>query len=153
MIWIPIRKYAEHLRAFQNLKRWIFKICGRLLKRHVLSKVLVIVLVCTYMHRHVHTCTDMYIHAQIQTEYTKMWNRLHLFDMLSIHFYSFYTNQNIFSWIFSLFTFQIVSPFLVTPSPENSLLHLPSSCLHKSVPPPTDPLLPPHPSIPLHWGI
>ena len=45
-----------------------------------------------------------------------------------------------------------VNPF---PSPPkgNPLFHQPSSCFYEGVPPPTYPLLPPHPGIPLHWDI
>jgi hypothetical protein len=34
-----------------------------------------------------------------------------------------------------------------------SLSHLPLLCFYNDAPPPTYPLLPPHPGIPLHWGI
>jgi hypothetical protein len=56
-----------------------------------------------------------------------------------------------FYWIFSLFTFQMLSPFQVTPQkpPFPSL----SPCFYEGVPPPTHPLPPPHPGIPLYWGI
>ena len=58
----------------------------------------------------------------------------------------------LFYWIFSLFTFQMLTPFPVSPK-GNPLFHQPSSCFYEGVPPPTHPLLPPHPGIPLHWDI
>jgi hypothetical protein len=51
-------------------------------------------------------------------------------------------------WVFSLFTFQMLS----LPSP-NPLSPSPSSCFCEGVFSPTCPLLPPCPCIPLHWGI
>jgi hypothetical protein len=48
--------------------------------------------------------------------------------------------------IFSLFTFQMFSPFLLSP-PKTQLSHLPSPCS------PTHPLLLHCPSILLYWGI
>jgi hypothetical protein len=50
----------------------------------------------------------------------------------------------------------MLSPFLVTLPPRNTLSHLPSPCFYEGVPPPTHPLPPAPtspPSIPLHWGI
>jgi hypothetical protein len=54
-------------------------------------------------------------------------------------------------WIFYLFTFQMLSPFPV--SPLQTPISSPSPCFYESVTPRTHPLLPHHPSIPLHWGI
>ena len=53
-----------------------------------------------------------------------------------------------FYWIFSLFTFQMLSPFPVSIPPRNTLSHPPSPCFYEGVPPPTHPLLPPHPWFP-----
>jgi hypothetical protein len=50
-----------------------------------------------------------------------------------------------FFWIFSLFTFQMLSPFLVTLPPESTLLHPLSPCFYEGVPSPTHPLPPPRP--------
>jgi hypothetical protein len=50
-----------------------------------------------------------------------------------------------FFWMFSLFTFQILSPFLVSLPPRNPLSHLPSPCFYEGVPTPTHPLPPPRP--------
>jgi hypothetical protein len=47
-----------------------------------------------------------------------------------------------FYWIISLFTFQILSPFLVCLPPGNPLPHPPSPCFYEGVPP----LKPPTPS-------
>jgi hypothetical protein len=44
------------------------------------------------------------------------------------------------NWIFSLFTFQMLSPFLV--SPQNPPSHPPSPCLYEGVPSPTHSHLP-----------
>jgi hypothetical protein len=61
--------------------------------------------------------------------------------------------SDFFNWIFYLFTFQMLSAFPVSPQ-ENPyhILPLPNSVrvLHH---PPTDPIPPPYPGIPLHWGI
>jgi hypothetical protein len=56
-----------------------------------------------------------------------------------------------FYWIFSFFTFQMFSPFQVSP-PENPC-PLPFPCLYAGAPPPTYPLRSSCPGIPLHWGI
>jgi hypothetical protein len=56
-----------------------------------------------------------------------------------------------FYWIFSLFAFQSYLPSSL-PS-GNPLSHPSSPCLYEGTPPPTYPLLPSHPGIPLHWGI
>jgi hypothetical protein len=48
----------------------------------------------------------------------------------------------IYYYIFSLFTFQMLSPFHVSPSPSNSLLHPPSTCFYEGVSPLTHPLPP-----------
>jgi hypothetical protein len=55
-----------------------------------------------------------------------------------------------FCWIFSLFTFQMLSPF---PVPPTQTFYSPFPCFCKSVPRPTHPLPPFRPGIPLHWGI
>lgn len=47
--------------------------------------------------------------------------------------------------------FQMLSPFRVSP-PEN-LYSIPDPCFYEVVPPPTHPLLPQRPSIPLGWLI
>jgi hypothetical protein len=60
-------------------------------------------------------------------------------------------SKKYFYWIFSLFTFQMLSPFLVPP--WVSLSHPPCPCFYEGVPPPTNPLLHPHPGFPLHWDI
>jgi hypothetical protein len=65
--------------------------------------------------------------------------------LFSVSLFSFY-------WIFSLFTFQMLSPFLVSP---------PETPYPIPIPPPPRPHasmrlhspLPPCPEIPLHWGI
>jgi hypothetical protein len=58
-----------------------------------------------------------------------------------------------FNWLFYLFTFQMLSPPPGFPS-ANSLSHPLFPCLYEGAPPPTYPLLPHHPSIPLlQWGI
>ena len=46
----------------------------------------------------------------------------------------------------------MLSPFLI-PHPRKSLYHPPTFCFSKGVPPPTHPLLPPCPCIPLHWDM
>jgi hypothetical protein len=57
-----------------------------------------------------------------------------------------------FYWIFSLFTFQMLSFFLVSLSEiPYPMLPLPASM--RMPHPPTYPLLPPCPGIPVHWGI
>ena len=67
-------------------------------------------------------------------------------DILGILFFhinlSRLLSRFIFSWIFSLLTFQMLSHFLVLPLPENLIPFL-SSCLCEDVPhPPTHSLLP-----------
>jgi hypothetical protein len=58
-----------------------------------------------------------------------------------------------FYWIFSLFTFQMLSPFPVSPAPGNPW-SLPSfPCFHEGVPQPTHPLPPSHPRICPYWVI
>jgi hypothetical protein len=57
-----------------------------------------------------------------------------------------------FNWIFYLFTFQMLSPFLVFPS-TNPPIPSPSRCFCEGAPPPTHPLPTHCPSISLHWGI
>ena len=56
------------------------------------------------------------------------------------------------NWIFYLFTFQMLSPFLIPPT-QKPPIPSPSSYFYEGVPPPTHPLPPPCPCIPLHWGI
>ena len=56
-----------------------------------------------------------------------------------------------FNWIFCLFTFQILSPFLGFPS-ANSYPIPPLPCFNEGASPPTCPLPPHCLSIPLHWG-
>jgi hypothetical protein len=57
-------------------------------------------------------------------------------------------------WIFSLFTFQMLFPFLVSPHLPKLPSHPPSPVFMRVfLHPPTHLLLPCHPSIPLHWGI
>jgi hypothetical protein len=54
-----------------------------------------------------------------------------------------------FYWIFSLFMFQILSP---SQFPLwNPLSHSSSPCFHEGASPPTHPILPQRPSIPLSW--
>jgi hypothetical protein len=53
----------------------------------------------------------------------------------------------LFNWIFSLFTFQMSSPF------QNSLPHSPCPGFYEGDPPPIHPLPPPCPQIPLHCSI
>ena len=57
-----------------------------------------------------------------------------------------------FYWLFYLFTFQMLSPFLVSPPQTPYPIPL-APCLYEGASLPTHPLLPYHPSIPLHWGI
>jgi hypothetical protein len=62
-----------------------------------------------------------------------------------LHFLKYYLKQlfNIsFYWIFSLFTFQMLSPFRVSPLPGNTLSCPPSPCFYEGVSPPPH-LLPP----------
>ena len=79
-----------------------------------------------------------------------------IFSILSVSimyvalFLSSKLQLSMFYWIVSLFTFQMLSPFLV-PLLRILLSHPPSSCFCKGVSLPTHPLLPPCPSIP--WGI
>jgi hypothetical protein len=56
-----------------------------------------------------------------------------------------------FYWIFSLFTFQILSPLPFSNPPVNTLYHPLSPCFYKGEPPVTHPLLLPCPHIPLNW--
>jgi hypothetical protein len=61
----------------------------------------------------------------------------------------------IFYWIFSLFTFQMLSPFPISLPPRKTLSQIPSPAsmrvfLHPTTHPPTPTSVP---SIPLHWGI
>jgi hypothetical protein len=71
-----------------------------------------------------------------------MW----IIALLYYYYYYYY-----YYWIFSLFTFQVLSPFQVPTAKPT----IPSSfpCFYEDVLPPTYPLLPPYPWIPLHWGI
>ena len=55
------------------------------------------------------------------------------------------------NWIFYLFTFQVLSPFLVSPLQPPIPYLLP--WFYEGAPSPTHPLLPYPPSIPLHWSI
>ena len=57
-----------------------------------------------------------------------------------------------FYWIFSLFTFQMLFPFLVLHLQKPSILS-PLPCFYEGLPSPIYSLPPPHPGIPLHWGI
>jgi hypothetical protein len=45
-------------------------------------------------------------------------------------------------WIFSLFTFKLLSSFLVSPPPRNPLSHSTSPCFYEGVLPPTHSCLP-----------
>jgi hypothetical protein len=54
--------------------------------------------------------------------------------------------------IFYLSTFQILSPFPVSPL-KIPLSHPLSACYYEGLHPPTHPVPPPHSGIPLHWGI
>jgi hypothetical protein len=56
-----------------------------------------------------------------------------------------------FYWLFYLFTFQLLSPFPV--SPLQTPIPCPSPCLWEGAPPFTHPLLPQYPSVPLPWFI
>ena len=51
----------------------------------------------------------------------------------------------LFLWLFFWFTFQMLSTFLVSLCPRNTLSHPPSPCFYEGVPPPTFPLPPPRP--------
>ena len=51
-------------------------------------------------------------------------------------------------WIFSLFTFQMLSPFLISLPLRNTLSYPPLPCFFEGVPPPSHPLPPPHPQFP-----
>ena len=53
-----------------------------------------------------------------------------------------------FYWIFSLFTFQMLSPFPVSLPPGNTLSHPHSPSFYESIPLPTHPLVPPRPQFP-----
>jgi hypothetical protein len=48
--------------------------------------------------------------------------------------------SNYFYWIFSLFTFQMLYPFLVSLPPRHTLSHPPSPCFYEGVPLPSYPL-------------
>jgi hypothetical protein len=56
-----------------------------------------------------------------------------------------------FNWIFYLFTFQMLSHFLVSP-PETPYPIFPPPAFYESALPPTPPLPPSCPGIILHWG-
>jgi hypothetical protein len=60
--------------------------------------------------------------------------------------FSFFLSFFLSYWKFSLFTFQMLSPFLISP-PKIPLTHSPSPCSL------TYSLQLPWPGIPLHWGI
>jgi hypothetical protein len=67
------------------------------------------------------------------------------------HFIMSLFSQHFFKWIFYLFTFQMLSPFPVSPlQPPYPIPPLP--CFYEGAPLPTYPLLPHYPSIPIHWG-
>jgi hypothetical protein len=53
-----------------------------------------------------------------------------------------------FNWIFSLFIFQMLSPFPVSLLPRNPLSLPPASRFYEGIPLTTHPLLPPHPQFP-----
>jgi hypothetical protein len=55
-------------------------------------------------------------------------------------------------WIFSSFTFQMLSPFLVFP-PESHYFTPPPPCFCDGISLPSHPLMPPSPGILLHCGI
>ena len=59
----------------------------------------------------------------------------------------------IFYWIFSLLTFQMLSPFLVSVPLRNTLTHPPFPCFYESVPPPTHSLPTPCPWLSYTGGI
>jgi hypothetical protein len=63
-------------------------------------------------------------------------------------YYFFY-----FSWIFPSFTFQMLSPFLVSPQETPYPIPPPSASMRVFPHQTTHPLLPPCPGIPPHWGI
>jgi hypothetical protein len=54
--------------------------------------------------------------------------------------------------IFFIYISNVIT-FPGLPSPGNPLSHTPSPCFYEGTPPLTHPLLPPHLSIPQHWGI
>jgi hypothetical protein len=54
---------------------------------------------------------------------------------------------------FYLFTFQMLTHTRFPVSPHEPPSHRPSPCLYEGASPPTRPLLPHRPSIPLHWGM
>jgi hypothetical protein len=57
----------------------------------------------------------------------------------------------LFYWIFSLFTFQMLSPFPVPPSETPYPISLPPVSMRVLPHPPNHPLLPPCLGIPLYW--
>jgi hypothetical protein len=59
--------------------------------------------------------------------------------------YYFFKN---FYWLFYLFTFQVLSPFLISPPKTPYPISPPPFFYEGALP-----LLPHHPGIPLHWGI
>jgi hypothetical protein len=63
------------------------------------------------------------------------------------HFFPF------FYWIFSLFTFQMLSPFSISPPQPPYPMPPPPASMRVFPHLPTHPLSSPHPGIPLHWGI
>ena len=64
-----------------------------------------------------------------------------------LHFIYLFINYQ----IFYLFTFQMLTPFLV--SPPQPLYQIPIPCFCEGPPPPTHPHPSHHHSMPLHWGL
>jgi hypothetical protein len=62
--------------------------------------------------------------------HTKGWQMFHV----AILFYFFFF---VLHWIFSLLTFQMLSPFPISLPPKNTLSHPPSPCFYEGVPIPT----------------
>jgi hypothetical protein len=57
-----------------------------------------------------------------------------------------------FYWLFYLFTFQVLSPFPVSP-PQAPMPSPSTHCLYESAPPPAHTLEPQYFSVPHHWVI
>jgi hypothetical protein len=86
-----------------------------------------------------------------------LWERTSVYYQSNLSHPNIYKKDNTECWgffspffnrIFSLFTFQMLSPFLVSPQKNTlNLFPLPSPCS------PTHPLLLLGPGIPPHWGI
>ena len=95
---------------------------------------------------------DWQFRKQVTCKISPMYSKLLQCTAFSIAFLSsLFVCLLVYYWIFSLFTYQMLSSFSVSPH-GNSLSHLPFPCFYEVVPPPTD-SHPPCPGLLLHWGI